>query len=71
MKSRRAPHQSKRPSPPVPARPAVSPLRPQRKTFAVLMIVLAVWIAVLLGMYFTTVSPQRQPETSPAPAGGV
>jgi hypothetical protein len=35
------------------------PLKPHRGVFIILCIVLAVWVGVLLVMYFKTVYPQR------------
>lgn len=35
------------------------PLRPRRRLFIGLMILLLIWVAILLVMYFATVYPQR------------
>jgi len=45
---------------------APQPLKPRRKLFAGLMIVFALWVGVLLAMYFTTVFPARGVVEPPA-----
>ena len=52
---------SQSPQPPRSANPETKalepiPVKPRRKLFVVLMIVLAAWVAGLLVMYFTTVA---------------
>jgi hypothetical protein len=39
-------------------------LRPQKRIFVVLCIVMALWISGLVTMYFTTVLPQRHSPTA-------
>ena len=34
-------------------------LKPQRKALIILSIIFALWVAVLLTLYFTTIYPQR------------
>jgi uncharacterized protein involved in exopolysaccharide biosynthesis len=38
-----------------------TPIKPRRGLLIVLSIVLALWIAAMVVMYFTTVYPQRHP----------
>ena len=46
-----------------PAQPGITPLqtglKPQKRWFIILAIVMAVWIGALVTMYFTTVWPKR------------
>ena len=53
-----------------PVKPGITPLKtglkPQKRLFVVLAIVMAVWISALLAMYFTTVWPKRHsPDSIP------
>jgi hypothetical protein len=53
------------------ARPAPEfkpPLKPRRGLFYALLGLLAVWIAVLVVMYFTTVYPTRKQQPTEIPA---
>jgi hypothetical protein len=40
---------------PAPTTPKVEPLKPRRGVFIALCVLMALWIACLIGMYFTTV----------------
>ncbi len=42
---------------------SVTGLRPQKRLFIILSIIMAMWIAALVVMYFTTVYPQRHAPT--------
>ena len=46
-----------------PAQPGITPLqtglKPQKRLFVILAIVMALWISALVTMYFTTVWPKR------------
>ena len=42
------------------------PMKPRRGLFKVLLIVLAVWVGVLVGLYVTMVRPRHQPHRAPA-----
>lgn len=46
---------------------AVVPMKPRRTMLAVLSTAFAVWVAVLIALYFTTVRPVRleRPQASP------
>jgi hypothetical protein len=44
-----------------------TPIKPRRGLLIVLSIVLALWIAAMVVMYFTTVYPQRHP-AKPTPS---
>ncbi len=44
---------------------SVNPLRARKKLFVALCGVFAIWVALLLTMYFVTVYPQRHHATSP------
>ena len=39
--------------------PSPTPLKPRPRLFAALMLLMALWIAFLLILYFTTVYPKR------------
>jgi hypothetical protein len=41
----------------------VTGLRPQKRLFIILSVVMGLWIAALVIMYFTTVYPQRHAPT--------
>ena len=45
-----------------------TPIKPRRGLLIVLSIALALWIAAMVVMYFTTVYPQRHPASKPVPA---
>ena len=47
-----------------PIDPGEIKLRPQKRLFIILSIIMALWIVALVTMYFTTVWPQRH---APAP----
>lgn len=49
---------------------ALPPFQPRKKLFIALLLILALWIAVLLWLFFTTVWPLRHSltTTQPAPA---
>lgn len=42
-------------------RPQPQPMKPWPKTFALLCLIFAAWVATLLWMYFHTVYPRRHP----------
>ena len=44
------------------------PLQPHKRLFVGLMIVFAIWVAVLLWLFFTTVWPLRHSLTATRPA---
>ena len=43
---------------------ACQPLRPRPKLFAALLVVFAIWLVVLLTLYFRTVYPLRYPSAT-------
>jgi hypothetical protein len=47
------------------SQPRAIALRPRKRWFIILSIVMAVWIGALVTMYFTTVWPQRHSSTPP------
>jgi hypothetical protein len=55
-----------RENPPIPDN--TPPLKPHPKLFLTLLLIFLVWVGFLLGMYFTTVYPQRHPSAGAAPA---
>ena len=64
----RAAHAADAPNPPPPEFPP--PLKPRPRLFYGLLALLAVWVGILLVLYFTTVYPNRrpQPQAGDAPA---
>ena len=52
------PKSKSKPQPQTPPAAPVEPLKPQRKLFIGLLMVLAIWIGVLLALFFLTIYPQ-------------
>jgi hypothetical protein len=57
---------NRRPEPPGPWRDPI-PMKPRPRLFVALLIVFAVWVGVLVMMYFTTVRAHHQRRRPPAP----
>jgi hypothetical protein len=55
---------------PRPPEVACKPLKPRPKLFAALMIGFAIWLGVLLTLYFKTVYPMRYPSDAAATRPG-
>lgn len=55
-------------APTAPAAPACEPFRRLPKLFAVLLVGFAVWLGVLVTLYFKTVYPLRHPSARATPA---
>ena len=56
-----------RPAPPAkkePEAPPATPLRPRPKLFIALLVLFAIWLGILLTLYFKTVYPLRYPSTA-------
>ena len=68
MKSPKAPAAAakartyQQPPPPEPA--ACAPLKPRPKLFLAMLLVFAVWLGILVTLYFKTVYPLRYPSTA-------
>jgi hypothetical protein len=58
--------QQPKPAPPPPPPPDITcaPLTPRPKLFAAIMVTFAIWLGVLLTLYFKTVYPERHPSAA-------
>jgi hypothetical protein len=54
------------PPPPAPVGPHIVALKPQRRLLVIVSVIFALWVGLLLTMYFTTIYPIRHERTLPS-----
>ena len=67
MSPRKPPQRQAAASAPPPGDGSISQIKSRRRLLWIASLVFAIWLAMLLVMYFSTVYPRRHPATSPAP----
>jgi hypothetical protein len=63
-------NRERRPDPPPAAPPGpityTTALKPQRKLLVIISVIFALWVALLMTLYFTTIYPTRHERTLPS-----